>query len=194
MAAQLADSLAEAVEIGTGHDSKGGRSGQRTPGDESKRAVRFRELLLRVVDEPGVEDVWVFRQAGFCLLEVALGLREQSFSRVELAAVHGPDRVRRQTNHLARKGKRLLARLMLGVEVRTRLVRDDVEAVGVQTMIPSKVPSNRSIRRKRLITNPRSSPWHNRRSPHGAPSYRPQERSGRPCTAAECLDKYLCRV
>src|SRR5438876_11360978 len=87
MAAQLADSLAEAVEIRTGHDSKGGRSGQRTPGDESKRAVRLRELLLCVMDEAGVEDVWVLSKSGFRLLEVRLRLRQQPFGSVGVAAV-----------------------------------------------------------------------------------------------------------
>ena len=134
MAAQLADSLAEAVEIRTGHDSKGGRSGQRTPGDESKRAVRLRELLLCVMDEAGVEDVWVLRKSGFRLLEVRLRLRQQPFGRVEFAAVHRTDCVGRQANHFSRKCQSLLARLMLGVEVSAHLFADCVQAVGIHQL------------------------------------------------------------
>ena len=93
--------------------------------------MSLRKLLLRIVDEAGVEDVSMLRKGRFRLLEVRLRLRQEPFSRVELSAVHGTDCVRRQANHFSRKRQSLFARLMLGVQMGPHLVRDCVEAVGV---------------------------------------------------------------
>src|SRR3972149_4713564 len=70
VAPQLAHRLTQAVHVSRGHHAEVLRPGQRTPGDEGQRRGRFGVLLLRVVDEAGVEDVAVLREAGLGLLEV----------------------------------------------------------------------------------------------------------------------------
>src|SRR2546425_10661588 len=104
MPAELTYGLAEPVQIRGSHDTQIFGRGERTSGDEGERRVRFSKLLLSVVHESGGKDVAVLCEADLGLLEVASRFGEQSFRRLELAAVHGADRVGREAEDRAGEG------------------------------------------------------------------------------------------
>ena len=84
--------------------------------DERQREVRLGELLLGVVEEPGVAHVGVRPERALRLGQVRRGLGDQRPGFAELAPVHGADRRRARSDRTPRRGERDLPRRVLLLE------------------------------------------------------------------------------
>ena len=110
--------IAEAVEIGRKLDVDVLRARQRVAagGDHGEGDLRFRVLLLGVMDKAGVEDVRVVAQGVRGLAQEEAGLVDEALGFVELTAVDGADRVGGVTKGLAAAAEGRLAGAVLGGE------------------------------------------------------------------------------
>jgi hypothetical protein len=98
--AQLAGGFADAAQPRCRVDGEVVAGRQRVAGNQRGGDARLDELLLGVVQEPGVGDAGVIAQRFLRLSERPLGVRRELGCGGVVVAVHGPDARARRPDHL----------------------------------------------------------------------------------------------
>jgi hypothetical protein len=127
IAAQLADGLTQAVQVGCPVDIEFGGKWDGAILCDSREGGSLGVLLLRVLHEAGVENVMVAAQIFGHLGKQRRRLRKQTARRVELSTMGGANAVGAGANGRARLGKSAFACGMFQCKVLLRLLAYTVD-------------------------------------------------------------------
>ena len=94
------------------------------PGDESERDQGLGELLLRIVDEAGVEHVRVVGKDGVSLIELRTGIVDESGGGFVFMPVQGPDCVPARSHRAAAMGKAYVSSAGLGIQLGMKIASE----------------------------------------------------------------------
>src|SRR5690348_8271421 len=134
IAAQLADGLAQPIQIGRPLDAQIIRRRQRLALDEGAGERRFGIFLLGVGDEAGMEDVLVLAQIGSHLAQQRAGVTQELGGGSEFVAMRGSYGIRAQPDGRARLWQRALASGMLRGKVLLSRASDCLEVWHVSNL------------------------------------------------------------
>jgi hypothetical protein len=127
VAAELADGLAECVEVGGVAHAEVVGIGEGLIADEGVGLVSLGVLLLGVVDEAGVVHVGVVEEDVVNLAEQDVAILHECEGVVVLAAMDGADGVGAVADDGARASEALLSGAIFGIEVAPDLLADGLE-------------------------------------------------------------------